>query len=365
LSFPEVFGVGYTAMDQALLGRMEIWLLLALIFVKILATSLTLGGGSSGGIFAPSLFMGAMTGGFFGHILHKLFPTVTAGPGAYALVAMSAVVAATTHAPITAILIIFEMSGDYKIILPLMIATIISLVVTRKQMGSIYTLKLKMRGINIHEGKEVNILKSMQVKSVMRSSIEILSPQASMKEMVEKFINSAHSYFYITGESGEIVEKISQVELSAIAPDYENIKDFVVADDIATPNLLTVTDEDNLDYVMKEFGKENVGEIPVVSAADQTNILGTVWRLDVITAYNKEILKRDLAGEVSTSLSNVSTRKIVEVAEGIYLLEIDVPGVFVGRRLKDLDVRKKYDVDVMLIKSLNNGEVQTLKPFAD
>ncbi|MCP5048802.1 MAG: chloride channel protein, partial [bacterium] len=299
--FPQVFGVGYDAMGQAFSGQLGLWMLFALIFLKILASSLTLGSGSSGGIFAPSLFIGAMAGGFFGTVLSKLFPTVD--PGAYTLVAMSAVVAATTHAPITAILIIFEMTGDYKIILPLMIATIISLVITKSQKGSIYTLKLMRRGVNIHQGKEVNVLKSMKVKDVMRNSIEILSPDTPMHEIIEKFMTSQHQFFYIKDEKGNIVERISQVELSPIAPDYENLKDFVVAKDIATPNLLVVTEDDNLDYVMREFGKENVGEIPVVSAGDASVIVGTVWRLDVITAYNKEILKRDLAGHVSTSLT--------------------------------------------------------------
>ena len=188
LGFPQIFGVGYETIHQSLLGNMEIWLLLALVFIKILATSITLGSGCSGGIFAPSLFMGAMTGGFFGNILHKLFPAVTAGPGAYSLVAMSAVVAATTHAPITAILIIFEMTSDYKIILPLMIATIISLTTTKLHKGSIYTLKLKRRGINIFQGTEINVLKSMKVKDVMRQSIEIVPPETPMKKMIEKFV---------------------------------------------------------------------------------------------------------------------------------------------------------------------------------
>ncbi len=356
LVFPQVFGVGYNAMDLALYGKMEVWLLLALIFVKVLASSLTLGSGSSGGIFAPSLFMGAMTGGFFGNILHSLFPNHTANPGAYSLVAMSAVVAATTHAPITAILIIFEMTSDYKIILPLMIATIISLVVTRKQKGSIYTEKLMRKGISIDGGRELNILKSMKVKDVMRDSIEILSPRTSMKDMIETFINSPHAYFYITNDAGEITDKISQVELSAIAPDYENLKDFVVAHDIATPNHFVVTDEDNLDEVMREFGKENIGEIPVVSSQDPTKVLGTVWRLDVITAYNKEILKRDLAGEVSKSLTNTPTHKLIEVAEGIFVQEIDVPGQFVGKKLKKLDVRNKYCVDIILVKKHEKGK---------
>lgn len=364
--FPQVFGVGYEAIDGALLGTMGMWLLFALIFLKILAASFTLGSGSSGGIFAPSLFMGAMTGGFFGNILNKILPGVTAGPGAYALVAMSAVVAATTHAPITAILIIFEMTGDYKIILPLMIATIISLVVTKFQKGSIYTLKLMRRGVNIHQGKEINVLKSMKVKDVMRPTIEILSPDTAMKDIIEKFMTSEHNYFYITDKNGKIVERISQVELSPIAPEYETLKDFVLAKDIATPHTMVVTDEDDLDFVMREFGKENIGEIPVVSANDHDLKLGTVWRLDVISAYNKEILKRDLAGQVSTSLTNVSPTRIVEIMEGLFLLEIDVPAVFIGEKIKDLDVRNKYSVDIILIKRKSkSGKLVTWVPRAN
>jgi CIC family chloride channel protein len=364
--FPQIFGVGYAAITRALYGQMAVWLLFGLIFLKILASSLTLGSGSSGGIFAPSLFMGAMTGGFFGSIVHKLFPTITAGPGAYALVAMSAVVASTTHAPITAILIIFEMTGDYKIILPLMIATIISLVTAKFQEDSIYTLKLKKRGINIHQGKEINVLKSMKVKDVMRRSIEILSPDTSMTDVIEKFMTSEHNEFYIKDDSGRIVERISQVELGTIAPQYETLKDFVLAKDIAIPNLVVANEKDNLDYVMRQFGKENISEIPVVSSSDPTKILGTVWRLDVITAYNKEILKRDLLGEMSTSLSNVSHRKMVEVTDGLHLLEIDVPAFFIGKKIKELDVRNKYQVDIILIKKKSEeGKLNTEIPRAN
>jgi CIC family chloride channel protein len=258
------------------------------------------------------------------------------------------------------------MTGDYKIILPLMIATIISLVITKSQEGSIYTLKLRKRGINIHQGKEINVLKSMKVKDVMRPSIEILSPDTSMTDVIEKFMTSDHHEFYIKDEKGKIAEKISQVELGAIAPEYETLKDFVLAKDIATPNMTIVNEKDNLDFVMREFGKENISEIPVVSSSDPTKILGTVWRLDVITAYNKEILKRDLVGEVSTSLSNASHRKKVEVMEGLYLQEIDVPAFFISKKIKELDVRNKYQVDIILIKKKSGeGKLNTKIPSAN
>ncbi len=365
LSFPEIFGVGYKAMDIALLGHMELWLLFILIFMKILASSITLGSGSSGGIFAPSLFMGAMTGGFFGNLLNRVWPGMTAGPGAYALVAMGAVVAATTHAPITAILIIFEMTNDYKIILPLMIATIISLVVTKSGKGSIYTLKLLRKGINIHQGREINVLRSMKVEDVMRKSIEIISPKTSINELSNKFIQSEHSFFYIVDENNLITDKISQTELTAVATDYEHLKDIVVAADIATTNHLIVTESDHLDYVMKEFAKENIGEIPVVNSKDNSEVLGTIWRIDVISAYNKEILKKDLAGEVSQLIVGSSSTNIpVEVIEGLYLLELEVPINFVGKKINELNIRNKYQVDIVLVKK-TSGSKKTVTKVPD
>ena len=138
--FPHILGVGYETIDLAFGGDMSWYLLLTLIFIKLAATSVTLGSGGSGGIFAPSLFLGAMTGGFWGSVVHHLWPSITAGPGAYAMVGMGAVVAAATHAPLTAMIIIFEMTGDYQIVPPLMAGCVIaSILSTRLKRTSIYT----------------------------------------------------------------------------------------------------------------------------------------------------------------------------------------------------------------------------------
>ncbi|RLE01746.1 MAG: chloride channel protein, partial [Bacteroidetes bacterium] len=159
LIFPQILGVGYGAIDLALMMKLSWWFMALLVLCKILATSITIGSGGSGGIFAPSLFMGAMAGGTFGAVVHYFFPSVAVSPGAYAVVGMGAVVAATTHGPLQAILIIFEMTGNYKVILPLMITCIISCLIARRLCGeSIYTFKLIRRGINIRGGKEINIL---------------------------------------------------------------------------------------------------------------------------------------------------------------------------------------------------------------
>jgi CBS domain-containing protein len=259
------------------------------------------------------------------------------------------------------------MTGDYKIILPLMIATTISsLLATKLQTGSIYTLKLMRRGIDLRQGVEFNVLKSLRVKDVMRNSIEIIPANTRLKEMTRTFMSSQHTYLYITSESGEIREKISQTELSAITTDYETLKDIVVAQDIATPNLLVVRETDPLDCVMQEFGRENVGEIPVVSSQDPRKILGTVWRVDVIAAYNKELLKRDLTGQISSMMATSLKIKPIEVMDGLYLHEIVAPSFFIGKKIKDIDVRNRFGVDIMLIKRHAAGKRQeTQHPTAD
>ena len=187
---PHVYGVGYEAINEALNGTILWSFMLLLVVAKIVAVSITIGSGGSGGIFAPSLFIGAMLGGAVGTVVHLLWPLSTAGPGAYALVGMGAVVAAGTHAPITAILIIFELTSDYSIILPLMISCIIAtLLATRLQHASIYTLKLLRRGIDIHKGKDVNVLQPVLVREQMRSGPVTVSPDENLISLISKFID--------------------------------------------------------------------------------------------------------------------------------------------------------------------------------
>jgi CIC family chloride channel protein len=146
--FPQVYGTGFPAVESALWVRFPWELLLGLFAAEMIANCATLGSGGSGGVFAPSLYMGAMLGGAFGTFAHALFPTWTGGAGAYAMVGMAAFFAAAAKAPTTALLILFEMTNDYHIMLPLMAATVASVSISHRLLAqSIYTLKLHRRGI--------------------------------------------------------------------------------------------------------------------------------------------------------------------------------------------------------------------------
>jgi len=292
--FPHILGVGYGAIDLSLIQKLAWWLMLLLIFLKILATSVTIGSGGSGGVFAPSLFLGAMTGGLFGVTVHGLFPGVTASPGAYGIVGMGAVVSATTHGPLTAILMLFEMTGDYKIILPLMITCIVSsLTVQRLSKESIYTLKLIRRGIDIREGREVNILKSIKVKDIMNRSVETVPDWMGLEQFSDMVSKSKFNSFPVINKAGELSGILSYNDYSKTIFN-EDLKDLIITRDIATKEVVTVTTEDNLYQALERITLRDFSIMPVVSPTDKLKLEGILTRRDIIGAYDKAIIKKSL-----------------------------------------------------------------------
>jgi len=294
LVFPHVLGVGYGTIDLALFGNLSWWLLFLLAVCKILATSITIGSGGSGGIFAPSLFMGAMAGGFFGKLAHAVLPGVTASSGAYSIVGMGAVVSGTTHGPMSAILILFEMTGDYKIILPLMIACIISYLASSQLLQeSIYTLKLSRRGVNIRGGKEVNVLKSIPVRDVMNPYPETIPEGLSLRGFSEKISKSKHNSFPIVNKDGNLTGILSFLDYHDAVFD-ENLKDLIVAKDLATLNVVTVPIDDNLYSALEKITSKDFSILPVVDKDNPSILLGVLTRRDIIGAYNKAVIKKSL-----------------------------------------------------------------------
>jgi CIC family chloride channel protein len=295
LVWPHVFGVGYGAIELSLTSKMSGLLLLTLIFIKILATSVTIGSGGSGGIFAPSLFIGAMTGGFFGWAVNGVFPAITAAPGAYALVAMGAVVAGTTHAPITAIIIIFEMTATYKIILPLMFACIIStLIASSIKQGSIYTIKLARRGVELVQGWEQGVLQSLKIQNIMKHHVVTISEGTRLGEVIGRLKTQNISYLHVVNKEEELTGIISFRDIRS-ALQEEGLSDLVIARDVATKNIITIRPSDSILLALQEMGGRGISQLPVVEE-ETGKVIGTVSQRDVMAAYEKAILKREVGG---------------------------------------------------------------------
>lgn len=365
LWFPEIFGVGYEAIGDALQGQMVWHLLLILVVVKIIAVSITIGSGGSGGIFAPSLFIGAMAGGAVGTVIHSIWPESTAGPGAYALVGMGAVVGATTHAPITAIVIIFELTADYKIMLPLMISCIIAtLLATRLQTGSIYTIKLLRRGVDIHKGQDISVLRHLLVRDEMRGDLVTVPPGAGLTEVIAEFVEHPGTSVFVVGGQRELLGVITGNHMRSVLADAPSFEAFVIAQDLMVERgFPVVRPTDSLADVMRRLARYR-GEVPVV---EDGHLVGAIWPEDMIERYNAEIFKREMASSMVSTVSRRPRAEPIPAVENTSIVEIPVPARFVGRSLGSLDIRNRFQVTVLLVKQKDGGgkEVINSMPSAE
>jgi CIC family chloride channel protein len=293
---PGILGVGYESMTAALTGQLAIGAIVILIVAKLLAVSITLGSGGSGGIFAPSLFLGSMLGALVGVGVNAAFPGQAAPPGAYALVGMGAMVAATTHAPITAILIIFEMTADYHVILPLMAACIIAtLFAQRLSRESIYTVKLARRGVDVRAGQDVNVLRHIPVTDVMTTDAPRMDATERLRTMLMHMSSSEAPSFYVVGPDDELRGIVSMREIRPALDEPELLGDLIVAEDVAEKHFPSVSIRDTLDTVLERLQTAFRQELPVLDGA---KLVGVV-RVDAVLArYRSEIRRREMEADV-------------------------------------------------------------------
>ena len=287
----EVHGVGYGVIEEILNnpGQYGVIILSLLCVLKIFMTSVTIGAGGSGGVFAPSLFMGAALGGLFGICVQGIPYFGIASPGAYALVGMSAVVAGTTHAPIQAILILVEMTGNYEIILPIMISCVISNVVSKKiESGSIYTMKLIRRGESIEIGKDKTILKKLRVADVIVSNCMTIQMETPFHEIIRLMRTTNVDAFPVLNKKGEFIGMIGLPQISKILQN-EKVQEHLLARDLVTSGQSFTLNKDLLEV----YNEMSVGEqdcLPVVAEDDNKKLIGIVTRFHVMYRYNKELV---------------------------------------------------------------------------
>jgi CIC family chloride channel protein len=353
LAFPQIMGVGYDTMNNALYGNMIWYVAIALVFVKILATSITLGSGGSGGIFAPSLFMGAMLGYFFGSFVHQYFPDITASPGAYALVAMGGLVAGTTRAPITAIIIVFELTNDYNIILPLMITCIISTIISSQlSRESIYTLKLLRRNIGIKEGMETNVMESINVEDVYSKEFESIKASDNFSVIVNKVIRGREIDYPVVSDDNNLIGLISLNDIKDNLFDRDSLQNLLIAEDIAITNIETVTTDDNCGTALEILRRHHYEGLPVVEYKGSRKIIGFIWRKEILDEYHRVIERRDITSNLASSITMKEEVPQVHFLEGYAINEITPPKSFIGKSIRELNIRARYGVDVLSIKTI-------------
>ncbi len=288
LFYPAIMSNGYSFINAALAGSAVLAAMLAFGIMKLLATSFTLGSGGSGGVFAPTLFMGAAFGGTFGLVLQQLFPGVVINPMAYALVGMAALFAGTARAPITCIVIIMELTYDYSMILPLMITVSTAFFIASSiEPDSIYTFKLTRRGIELNQGFYIGALNAVKVRDIMTKTPTILRPEMTLHEVFDIMAESGHTKYPVIDENGDavgclIVEDICETE----GPDGTPL---TVAD-VMRKSFLKVDPECTVDRVLMTMLRRDEGHAVVVDPTNKTTMIGFITKTDVLKAYEVAIL---------------------------------------------------------------------------
>ncbi|HEX5034755.1 MAG TPA: chloride channel protein, partial [bacterium] len=265
-----------------------VWYLIAALgFLKMLSTSITLGAGGTGGVFAPCLFIGAMLGDTFGHLAHWLFPDATATSGSYALVGMGALMAGVTGAPLTSVVLIFELSGKYTIILPLMIACAVTTILVQVFMkGSVFTRPLLKKGI--YYGEKRNILRRMRVGEIVRREFYRVTARTKLREVLDLLSSSRQFAFPVLNDRDELEGIVSLQDFQEAVARPE-VVDVLVVGELMTTEVSTALPEETLEEALLKIGDRNIEYLPVLEATGSRKVIGLISRRDILSCYNREV----------------------------------------------------------------------------
>jgi CIC family chloride channel protein len=349
LFFPQVYGVGYASMVEALDGHMALHTMAMLVLIKLVAVNITLGSGYSGGIFAPGLFLGGMLGGAFGALVELWVPGSHGAIGTFAMVGMCAMVGSATGAPLTAILILFEMTGQYTVILPLMLATIGATLVYRAIMKeTIFTLKFAQRGQQTEFGRESAILRDFHVEDIMEVNPISIPREEKLSEVIKLFLTHSEEHYYVADGEGLLAGRISIHDVKDILHE-ENLGEIVIADDICHEVGDAVYRQDNLEDCLLKLGHRDTTDLPVLYNREHPVLVGLITRRAIFEIYNREVLHQQDMG-INLVTGEARMHDCVELPESYKVQMFTPPESWTGSDLKDLALRPNFNISVLAVQ---------------
>ncbi len=288
---PHILGGGYGWIQMAIEGKLALAFMLILAFAKILATSFTISSGGSGGVFAPSLFIGAMLGGSFGGLISYLFPGLALSQAAFVMVGMGGFFAGIAKVPIASLILVSEMTESYGLLVPMMLVSTISFLFLRK--ATLYEKQVPSRiDSPAHQGDfAIDLLKQIKVRdAIPRDRKPVLVPEAaSIEDILRVVSETTFSNFPVVDSQGRMVGIISLNDVRRVIFDEDVLKGLVIARDICTPDVITVSLDDDLSVALKGLAMVNVDDIPVVDPKDPSRVVNMLTRKDILTAYHREL----------------------------------------------------------------------------
>ncbi len=360
-ALPQVYGNGFEATSEVLEGRYALLVVLAILAAKVVATSVTVGSGAPGGVFTPTLLLGACLGQAVGQAVHAFVPHATGPAGGYALIGMGAMLAATTHAPVLSTVMIFEMTGNYTIVLPLILASSLSVIVSRRlSPQSVYTRELEKRGVAWEGSIEERLARGIVARDLADPDVILVNAATPFSEVRQIFSETrARNIFVGDGETGFL----GAIDLHAVKLflDSDELDRTVVAKDlvVATP---TAAPSDTLLEIAHKLHSLDLGDLPVIDPGPPWQLLGVVTRRDLLAAFDREILKRDLlVTKIVWHEGERLASELLELPEGARIAEIRVTRELAGRTLRDTKIREREGVNVIaVVRGGRRAEARTL-----
>ena len=364
--WPEVWGNGFGGTDRILRGNPTCLKLSELFVAKIAATSATIGSGGVGGVFTPALMVGASLGGMVAKLTGLVFPWIQSPVGGYALLGMGGLLAGVTRAPLLAIIMIFELTQNTAVLLPMMAVSVLAVLSARAlQKESLYIENLRSAGIVWEKTPEATALSSLHVSDVMRDDVKLVPRDMPLAEIVNAFLHSRSLYLYVGDEEGRLLGVVDLHDIKESLPD-RNISSLVIAADLIA-EIPFVTPSEPLTSVNEKLWFRDLGQLPVVDSAENRRFLGIVTRRDLLGAFDREVLRHNrLVARVRMFREGGSEMDYFELPEKHRLVQVDVPPAIEGRTVGESGLRTRYGVSVLAVKRLTKeGLERRFVPGAD
>jgi CIC family chloride channel protein len=363
LSAPEVLGNGFTTVTGALQETLPLKMLAVLAVLKVLATAITSGSGAPGGHFTPSLCFGALVGGAYGELVHAAFPNGTASSGAYAAVGMAAVAAGSSHAPLSAILMLFEFTGNYALVLPLMVASIVSTYVAKGIYPySIYTEPLARRGVELAWRMEEAALAGLEVRDLAREDADTLRPEDPYPKLVERFLATRRQRLFVVDRDRRLVGSVSLHDIKHALREADDLA-HVLAADLLVPVPATLKPADRLHRAAEILARSDFERLPVVDEAGR--LAGVLAKRDLLAVYAQEVLGRPAVLSTFVASDQPGEKgQAVELPPDFALRSFPTPEPLAGKTLAECDLPRRLGVRVIEIKRPGRDGAEWIVPDA-
>lgn len=350
----EIFGIGYKGINEILAENLSTKVVLVIFILKFILVPLAANSGAFGGLFAPALFLGASFGFVFHQILLQYFGIQT-DLAAVVLISMGAMLGGIHTIPITAIMIIFEMTQDYSFILPLMLAVISStLLVQISIKGTVHKRKLEDEGFSFQQNDTYSPLNHIKVEELPLRKINFVDEDTKINSIITRFLETPENILYVIDEQKKLSGFIQEKEIRSILSDYESIKDVLVAKDISNPNVVAIDSQSTLSDALRIMMKHNLTEIPVINRSDNSEEnVGVLTLTEIQSVLSRENFKNQFATSLASELKTLQQRQSIRVSDDYSIKEIKVPQNLIGKTLSEIKLRNKFGIEVLMIKKID------------